>query len=78
MGNKILGLLEEVGGISEYEKTELLQHAREFSTQADYGCKSRIYQTTSSPVITTNILPPLGWKHVLIHLSILVHKRREY
>lgn len=35
MGNKILGLLEEEGGISDEEKEELLSHAREFRSQID-------------------------------------------
>ena len=35
MGNKILNLLEKEGGISVYEKEELLDHAREFRSQID-------------------------------------------
>ena len=35
MGNKILGLLEKEGGISDEEKEELLSHAREFRSQID-------------------------------------------
>lgn len=35
MGNKILGLLQNEGGISDEEIEELLDHAREFRSQID-------------------------------------------
>ena len=35
MGSKILGLLQEEGGISDDEKEELLDHAKEFRSQID-------------------------------------------